>query len=442
MLGGVTLMKTKTTIPYDKQYIEQFSSANNEPAWMKEIRLDAFDQIESLDMPKPDKTNINRWNFTNFNLDAEGEKIQSLEDLPKELEDFIDKENTPENLVILRNQTVAYASVSKELTDKGVIFTDLFTAMNEHEDLVKKYFMTDAVTVNEHKLTALHAALLNGGIFIYVPEKVTVDVPLQTVFWQEDDSFALFNHVIIVAEKESSVTYVENYLSHNDEKETVSNIVSEVFAHEFAHVSYGAVDHFSSGTTSYINRRGVADEQAKIEWALGQMNDGNTVSENTSHLMGQYAEAHARTVTVGRGRQVQNFTATTAHHAKDTDGQISQRGVMTERTTAIFNAIGKIDHGATRANAEQESRILMLSDRARGDANPILLIDEDDVTAGHAASVGRIDEMQLYYLQSRGISKEEAERLVIHGFLAPVVAELPIETVRNQLTQLIERKID
>lgn len=434
-------MKTLTALPYDKQYIEQFSSANDEPTWMKQFRLDAFEQVESLDMPKPDKTNINRWNFTTFNLDAEGETINSLDELPEALEDFIDKENKPENIVILRNQSVAYSKVSDQLAEKGVIFTDIFTAMKEHEQLVKKYFMKDAVSVDEHKLTALHAALLNGGIFIYVPENVKIDVPLQALFWQEDDEFALFNHVLIVAEKNSSLTYVENYLSHNDEKETVSNIVSEVIAHEFAHVSYGAVDHFAEGTTSYINRRGVAYEQAKIEWALGQMNDGNTVSENASHLMGDYAEAHARTVTVGRGKQVQNFTATTVHHAKDTDGQISQRGVMTENTTSIFNAIGKIEHGATRSNAEQESRILMLSDRARGDANPILLIDEDDVTAGHAASVGRIDDLQLYYLQSRGINKEEAERLIIHGFLAPVVSELPIETVKNQLTQLIERKI-
>src|SRR5690625_3200992 len=114
---------------------------------------------------------------------------------------------------------------------------------------------------------------------------------------------------------------------------------------------------------------------------------------------------------------------------------------MKERTTSIFNAIGKIEKGATRANAEQESRILMLSGDARGDANPILLIDEDDVTAGHAASVGRIDEMQVYYMQSRGISREEAEKLIIHGFLDPVVRELPIEAIRNQMSQLIEGKI-
>lgn len=119
---------------------------------------------------------------------------------------------------------------------------------------------------------------------------------------------------------------------------------------------------------------------------------------------------------------------------------ILKHGVMKDSASSIFNGIGHIKHGGTKADAQQESRVLMLSEKARGDANPILLIDEDDVTAGHAASVGRVDPMQLFYLMSRGISKQEAERLVIHGFLAPVVTELPIEAVKRQLTDVIEEK--
>src|SRR5699024_3928781 len=163
------------------------------------------------------------------------------------------------------------------------------------------------------------------------------------------------NHVLVVAEENSSVTYVENYLSQNEEEETVSNIVAEVIAHDHAKVTYGGVDHFAAGTTSYINRRGVAYEHAVIDWALGQMNDGNTVSENTTHLVGNHSVSHAKTVTAGRGNNIQNFTATTLHIGKDTDGDILQRGVLKENTTAIFNAIGKIEDKATRANAEQES---------------------------------------------------------------------------------------
>lgn len=435
-------MTTLTEVPFDHKYIEQFSKEKNEPNWMTTLRLEALDLANSLELPKPDKTNINRWNFTQFKHTADGAKITNLNEIPEQLQDFVDQENVPENIVILRNQSVAYQALSEDLKQKGVIFTDIFTALQEHGDLVKKYYMTDGVAVNEHKLTALHAALMNGGVFLYVPKNVEVDVPLQTLFWQEDNEVALFNHVIVVADENSSVTYVENYLSHNETETTVSNIVTEVFAHENAKVSFGAVDHFAGGTTSYINRRGVAYGAATIDWALGQMNEGNTVSENITNLIGNGSTANARTVTVGRGKQTQNFTTKTVHVGFDTDGKILQRGVLSDQTTAIFNAIGKIEHGATRSNAEQESRVLMLSRDARGDANPILLIDENDVTAGHAASVGRIDEMQLYYLRSRGITKEEAERLIIHGFLAPVVNELPIETIKNQLTQLIEGKLN
>jgi len=429
-------------LSYDKKYVEEFSKTKEEPTWMTELRVDAYDQANKLDMPEPDKTNINRWNFTEFKLGSEGEKIDDIKNLPNELTDFVDQDNVPDNLLILRNQSIAYSKVSEELTNKGVIFTDIFTALKEHSELVKKYYMTDAVTVNEHKLTALHAALMNGGVFVYVPKNVQIEEPIQTLYWQEDNEFALFNHVLIVAEESSSVTYVENYLSNNKEEKTVSNIITEVYAEDNAKVSFGAVDHFAEGTTAYINRRGVAGANAQIDWALGQMNEGNTISENSTHLVGDGSVTNPRTVTVGKGRQIQNFTAQTVHHGLNTDGQISQRGVMLDKTTAIFNAIGKIDDGASGANAEQESRILMLSKGARGDANPILLIDEDDVTAGHAASVGRIDELQMYYLQSRGITPDEAKRLIIHGFLAPVVKELPIETIKAQLTELIERKFD
>ncbi|MFC4558675.1 Fe-S cluster assembly protein SufD [Virgibacillus kekensis] len=435
-------MTVDTKLPYDKQYIEQFSTDRNEPEWMKSLRQQALEQADTLGMPKPDKTKITRWNFSKFKHEsAETNKISSLSELPANIQDFLDKDNIPENLIVQRNHSVAYAALNEELKNKGVIFTDIFTALKEHEDLVKRYYMKDAVSVDEHRLTALHTALMNGGVFVYVPKNVQLEDPLQVIFWQEDPETALFNHVLVVADDNSSLTYVENYFSENHEQETVANIVTEVIAHNNAQISFGAVDNFAAGTTTYVNRRGVAYRDAKIDWALGQMNDGNTVSENITHLVGDNSESNAKTVSVGRGKQIQNFTANIVHFGKESEGHILQHGVMKDSATSIFNGIGKIEHGASKSNAEQESRVLMLSEKARGDANPILLIDEDDVTAGHAASVGRVDPMQLYYLMSRGITQKEAERLVIHGFLAPVVNQLPIASVKEQLTQVIEKKV-
>lgn len=426
---------------YTTDYIERFSQQNNEPDWMKTLRIDALKQAEQLEMPKPDKTKINRWDFSTFSHEGEAKEISTLVDLPDQIKKFVNLDSDDQNLVILRNQFNSYQSLSDDLKAKGVIFTDIFTALREHADLVKKYYMTEAVSVDEHKLTAVHAALMNGGVFLYVPKNVVIETPLQAIFWQEDRDLALFNHVIIVAEENSQVTYVENYLSDHEETKTVANVIAEVFAKDNASISYGSVDNFAYGTTSYINRRGVAGRDATINWALGQMNDGNTLSENVTHLIGDNSFCYAKAVSVGRGDQVQNFTAKTINYGKSSNGLILQHGVMKDSATGIFHGIGKIEHGATKANAEQESRVLMLNKDARGDANPILLIDEDDVTAGHAASVGRVDPLHLYYLMSRGISRREAERLIIHGFLAPVVSSIPIEAVRNQLTDVIERKV-
>jgi Fe-S cluster assembly protein SufD len=433
-------MTVETTLQYDRDYVQRFSENLGEPEWLRNLRLQAFESVEKLALPKPDKTKIDNWNFTDFKHGTTAGKLSSLDEAPEEIKSLINLQEQNKNLLVLRNGSLAYDTLSSELKEKGVIFTDIMTAAKEHGELLQNYFMKDAVKADEHKLTALHAAFLNGGAFLYVPKNVELSQPVQAIYWQDDTNEALFNHVLIVAEDNSSVTYVENYLSFS-ESPSIANIVTEVIAGANAKVSYGAVDHFAKGVTTYINRRGIAARDARIEWALGQMNDGNTVSENLTLLKGDNSYADTKSVVVGRGNQKQNFTTNISHFGKNSEGYILQHGVMKDEASSIFNGVGKIEHGASKSNAEQTSRVLMLSEKARGDANPILLIDEDDVTAGHAASVGRVNPMELYYLMSRGISKKEAERLIIHGFLAPVVNKLAIEGVRNQLQEVIERKV-
>ncbi|MGM7681042.1 Fe-S cluster assembly protein SufD [Cytobacillus sp. Hm23] len=427
---------------FDQDYIRGLSKELGEPEWLLDLRLQALAKYEELPLPKPDKTKIDKWNFTNFkNHLVNSEKYTSLDELSSEVKALIESEKDDKSLYIQRNNTAAFLTLPQDLTAKGVILADIQTAAREHSDLLQKYYMNDGVKIDEHRLTALHGALMNGGVFVYVPKNVEVDTPIQAVYVHDDADATLMNHVIIVAEDNSSVTYVENYISTTEVNDGVVNIITEVFANTNAKVTYGAVDNLAQGVTTYVNRRGVSGRDAKIEWALGLMNDGDTVSENITHLIGDGSYGDTKTVVVGRGEQTQNFTTSVVHHGKHSEGYILKHGVMKEAASSIFNGIGKIEHGASKSNAEQESRVLMLSEKARGDANPILLIDEDDVTAGHAASVGRVDPIQLYYLMSRGLPKEEAERLVIHGFLAPVVNELPIDSVKAQLVEVIERKV-
>lgn len=434
-------MTTETKLPFDQEYITSFSKEMNEPEWLTELRVKALEQADTLPMPRPDKTKITNWNFTQFEkLLVKSEAYTKLEELPEEVKLLVGNEAKKNSLYVQRNNKPAYLSITQELQDKGVIFTDIFTAAREHGDLLKKYYMT-AVKTDEHRLTAFHAAFVNGGAFLYVPKNVEITEPIQAIFIHDDAEANVFNHVLVVAEDNSSVVYVENYISTVETAESKFNIVSEVVANANARIQYGAVDTLAKDTTTYVNRRGIAGRDAKIEWSLGLMNDGNTISENTTNLVGDGSIGDTKSVVVGRGEQIQNFTTAVVHFGKNSEGYILKHGVMKDSASSIFNGIGKIEHGATKANAEQESRVLMLSEKARGDANPILLIDEDDVTAGHAASVGRVDPVQLYYLMSRGISQVEAERLVIHGFLAPVVNQLPIEGVKKQLVEVIERKV-
>ncbi|EIJ80663.1 YurX [Bacillus methanolicus PB1] len=435
-------MTTETKLPFDQEYVSSFSKEMGEPAWLTELRLQALSMVDQLPLPKPDKTKIDNWNFTQFSKHVvKSEDFPSLNELTEEARSLIDLEASNKNLYIQRNNRPAYLSLSNELQEKGVVFTDIFTAVREYGDLLEKHLMKTAVKPDEHRLTALHAALINGGAFLYVPKNVEVSEPIQAVYIHDDEEANMFNHVLVVADDNSSVTYVENYVSTMERANSVFNIVTEVIAKANAKVQYGAVDTLADGATTYVNRRGVAERDARIEWALGLMNDGNTISENITNLVGDGSLGDTKTVVVSRGDQIQNFTTKVIHFGKHTEGYILKHGVVKDSATSVFNGIGKIEHGASKSNAEQESRVLMLSEKARGDANPILLIDEDDVTAGHAASVGRVDPMQLYYLMSRGIPKTEAERLIIHGFLAPVVNELPIEGVKKQLMNVIERKV-
>ncbi|MDR7072931.1 Fe-S cluster assembly protein SufD [Fictibacillus barbaricus] len=431
-------MSVDTSLRFNKDYVTDFSNSRQEPAWLQELRLQALELANNLPMPKPDKTKIDKWNFTEFKHEATGKAV-SFNELPEDVKALIGTEEEAKNVLVIHNGNLVYFTLEEEVKSQGVIYTDLLTAAKDNEELMKKYFMK-AVAADENRLTALQAALVVNGAFLYVPKNVEVTSPIQAIYYQDDEA-ALFNHVILAVEDNSSVTYVENYLSTNDTTESVANIVSEVYAGSGSKVVYGAVDNLAKGMTSYVNRRGRADRDARIEWALGQFNDGNTVSDNTTHLIGDGSFTDTKTVTIGRGDQKQNFVAQIFNHGKHSEGYILTHGVMKDNASSIFNGITKIEHGATKSHGEQTERVLMLSEKARGDANPILLIDEDDVTAGHAASVGRIDPLQMFYLMSRGIAKAEAERLIIHGFLAPVVSQMPLESVKKRLVEVIERKV-
>ena len=251
---------------------------------------------------------------------------------------------------------------------------------------------------------------------------------------------AFVKHVLIVADENSSVSYVERFESVGDKKNT-ANIVVEVIAKQGAKVQFAAVDTLGQSTDAYVNRRGYLEKDATINWALGIMNDGNVIADFDSELRGDGSHSQVNVIGISTGRQVQGIDTRVTNYAPHSVGHILQHGVILDKSTLTFNGIGHIIKGAKFADAQQESRVLMLSEGGRGDANPILLIDENEVTAGHAASVGQVDDEQLFYLTSRGISEAEAKRLVIRGFLGAVIRSIPSSTLQKELVDMIEQKL-
>lgn len=194
--------------------------------------------------------------------------------------------------------------------------------------------------------------------------------------------------------------------------------------------------------TAYLSRRARHASDATVDWALGVMNEGNVVADFDSDLIGNGSHANLKVVAASSGKQVQGIDTRVTNYGRHSVGHILQHGVILERGTLTFNGIGHIVKGAKGADAQQESRVLMLSDNARSDANPILLIDENEVTAGHAASIGQVDPEDMYYLMSRGIDRQTAERLVIRGFLGTVITEIPVKEVRDEMIQVLDSKLD
>jgi Fe-S cluster assembly protein SufD len=432
-------MTVETKAELTQSYITSISRELDEPDWLLELRMQGYQYSQSLELPKPEKTSIKDWNVTNFNFHLDERPIKAWDELPEEVKRLIGQETSKANVLIHKNGRPVFSQLDQRLQDQGVIFKDLHRAVKEHGDLVRRY-LGQLVDAGENKLTAIHTALFNCGIFLYVPKNIEVDVPLQGIWWQEDGEVGILPHILVVAEAGSKVTYVENTLGA-EQGAAVNHYVAEVFVGPGAGVSFAALDNLGAGVTNYVWRRAQVERDGRMDWALGQMHDGDTLSDNLTLLKGDGSAAESKSVAIGRGNQSQNFVQKIIHIGKASDGLILGHAVMKDSARGIFNGISKIEKGATKANGQQTERVLMLSDQARGDANPILLIDEDDVKAGHAASVGQVDKMQLFYLMSRGIPKEEAERLIILGFLNPVVEKIPIEGIKNQLIQVIERKV-
>ncbi|WP_088833075.1 Fe-S cluster assembly protein SufD [Paenibacillus tyrfis] len=429
------------TISFGRKSAAALAHSKNEPSWLVAWREEAAEWAETLELPKPEKTPIQRWNLDVQGAHRPGQVVSAPAELPQAIASVLDAESTGA-VIVQHNSSVVYTRLPEQLKAKGVLLSSLEEAARTHEELLRSHLMT-AYARDEHKLSAMHAALWNGGVFLYVPPGVELEVPVQAILFADDAEATFVPHVLVIAEANSRVSFVENVSSSLGETKStlLHNGAVEVFAKAGAYVRYAAVHHLDSSSIDISYRRAVTDNGARMEWLIGDMHEGNTVSDTKTILKGSGSTSDAKIISVGTGSQRMSLTTGAVHIGRSSESGMVTHAVMKDEATAIINGVTKIEKGATKANGEQTERILMLSSKARGDANPILLIDEDDVKAGHAASVGQVNAEQVYYLMSRGISRAEAERLIIYGFLDPVVSEIPLEVVRDQLQRILERKL-
>ncbi|MQS52308.1 Fe-S cluster assembly protein SufD [Companilactobacillus mishanensis] len=417
-----------------ENYLDQvvdFANKNEEPNWFSELRQDALNKSADLALPQYEKINYRSWRLDRPKAPFAEDKNISDVTLPE-----------TDNLLVQNGGTTVVSKLSDKLADKGVIFTDIWTALKEYPDLVQKYFLNTTINVDSNKLIALNLALMNGGSFLYIPKNLKVEEAIQAIYIQNGDEKKDYNHhVLVVADEGSEVTYLENYLSNGNKETNIANIVVEVVALDNSNVHFSALDQFGSNVSTYLNRHGYVGNDARLDWAIGSMNDGHVVGDFGTELRGEGSHTEAKVVAITTSDQVQGIDTKVTNYGKHSIGHILQHGVILQSSTLTFNGVGHIVKGARGSDSQQESRVLMLSRKARGDADPILLIDENDVTAGHAASVGRVNEDQMYYLMSRGIDEKTAQRLVIRGFLSSVITEIPEKEVRDRMTAMIERKL-
>lgn len=412
-----------------KELIQEFSQLHAEPEWLANLRQKAFDKIDQLDLPVIERVKFHRWNLGDGRI-SESDPLTNVPDFTA-LGDNL-------KFIQMGTQTVL-EQLPADLAEQGVVFTDFHSALEEIPELVEKHLMS-AVKYDEDKLAAYHTAYFNSGAVLYVPDNVEIDQPIEGIFYQDSESDVPFNkHILIIAGKHSKVNYLERLETYGEGSvPATANITVEVIAQAGAQIKFSAIDRLGENVTAYISRRGKLDNDAMIDWAIGVMNEGNVVADFDSDLYGKGSHADMKVVALSSGKQVQGIDTRVTNYGCNSIGNILQHGVILEKGTLTFNGIGHIIKGAKGADAQQESRVLMLSDQARSDANPILLIDENDVTAGHAASIGQVDPEDMYYLMSRGLDKATAERLVVRGFLGSVIVEIPVKEVRDEMIENID----
>jgi len=413
--------------------VQELSARFAEPDWLRTARETAWTTFESIPTPWLEKTDLSK---RNWNLSAGATAAGAAAEVDALVADL----EGP--VVYLVDGCVKTVKLPQALQDQGVVFTDIHTAIQKHGAIVQKHLGT-VVPAGENKWSALNQAVFQGGVFLYIPRGVEVEAPFQFVATASVPGLAAYPRILIVAEEQSACTFVElNVAPQGSAGNSVRSYVAEIVANASSRVKFAAVDDFVKGPTQFVTRRARAGKDAFVEWVVSDVGDGFTVQLVESVLEGAGANSQTRVLGLGYGRQHMDLTASVVHKGRNTESEINMYGVLRDRANSVYRSRTEIVKGAVGAGSEQRDRMMMFDTTARADAIPMLLIDENDVMrCGHAASVGKLDENQIYYLMSRGIRRTQAQLMIIWGYLQDTVNALPTEAAQTAIVKRIEREL-
>lgn len=418
----------------DEGVVKMISQMKNEPVWMTEFRLKAYEIFKKKPMPDwgADLSKIN-FDTIYYYIKPTDKQVSSWEDLPAEIKNTYDRIGVPEaekkflsGVSAQYESEVVYESINKELSKQGVLFCDMDTGLKKYPHIVKKYFAT-LIPPHDNKFAALNSATWSGGSFVYIPKGVKVKMPLQAYFRINAERFGQFERTLIIAEEGSYVHYIEGCTAPIYTTQSLHSAVVEIFVHKNARVRYTTVQNWSNNVYNLVTKRARADENAIMEWVDCNIGSKVTMKYPSVYLYGEGARGEVLSIAYAGKNQHQDAGAKMLHFAPRTSSRIISKSISKAGGRTSYRGLVQVMPSAKKSSVYVSCDALILDEKSRSDTYPYMKIKQNDVAIQHEATVEKLGEEKLFYLTSKGISKSDAEGLLVNGFIDPVVKEIPLE---------------
>src|SRR6188472_2947207 len=432
-----------------RELVAQISEYKSEPQWMRDFRLKALDHFLARPMPTWGSPMLAEVDFDDIHyfVRASEKASTSWDDVPDDIKKTFDRLGIPEaerkflsGVGAQYESEVVYHQVREDLSKQGVVFLDMDSGLREHEDLVREHFAT-LIPPNDNKLAALNSAVWSGGSFVYVPPGVHVEMPLQAYFRINTENMGQFERTLIIADEGSYVHYVEGCTAPVYTTDSLHSAVVELIAKPGARIRYTTVQNWSHNVYNLVTKRAIAQEGATMEWVDCNLGSKLTMKYPSIYLLGPEAHGEILSIAFAGDGQHQDAGGKIIHAAPRTSSSIFSKSISKDGGRATYRGLLEIADGATESRSKVVCDALLLDEDSRSDTYPTIRIDENDADVGHEATVSKIGDEQLFYLQSRGLDEEEASKMIVNGFIEPVTKELPMEYA-VELNRLIELQME